>query len=91
MVHQLTNPSPEVFGNLDLWIAYNRNPARCGIKDLILRVEAGLVVPPDDSCEETDLDGADLITAGIEITIKLLRGRRRPLQGALALTKVHVY
>ena len=40
---------------------------------------------------ETVLDNADLITAGIEITIKLLRGRRRPLQGALALTKVHVY
>ena len=54
MAHQLTNPSPEVYGNLDLWIAYNRNPARCAFKRLILRIEAGIEVPPSPSIE---LDG----------------------------------
>ena len=46
MVHQLSNPSPEVYGNLDLWIAYNRNPARCALKRFILRIEVGIEVPP---------------------------------------------
>ena len=45
MVHELPNPSPEVYGNLDLWFAYNRNPARCYLKSITLRIEIGTEVP----------------------------------------------
>ena len=48
MVHQLSNPFPEVYGNLDLWIAYNRNPARCNLKSITLRIEIGTEVPNDN-------------------------------------------
>ena len=73
MVHQLGNPSAEVFGKLDLWIAYSRNPARCAVRELILRIEAGVVVPPDDSSEPIEsgeMDDTDLITAGMEMPLK---------------------
>ena len=45
MVHQLPNHSPEVYGNLELWFAYNRNPARCYLKSITLRIEIGTEVP----------------------------------------------
>ena len=51
MVHRLTNPSPEVYGDLDLWIAYNRNPARCALKRLILRIEVGIEVPETETID----------------------------------------
>lgn len=41
----MENPSPKVYGNLDLWTAYNRNPARCAIKDFVLRIESGSNIP----------------------------------------------
>ena len=44
-VHQMENPSPKVYGNLDLWTAYNRNPAKCAIKDFVLRIESGSNIP----------------------------------------------
>ena len=66
MVHQLSNPSPEVYGNLDLWIAYNRNPARCALRRFILRIEVGTEVP---NTERIDTSGKEVILMVMTILI----------------------
>ena len=48
MARELTNPSPEVYGNLDLWVAFSRNKANCALRYLYLRIEPGTELPPDE-------------------------------------------